>query len=228
MTTIDPAAEAAREAARGTGGQFGEQQHSAPETELRATPSHEFVLSELSDIYNSDSYMAEEKAKILRMESFIADARSAVPTAVSAAFRWDYPHDSSPRLTFDYYLDEHGNAVEAEDGEFPNITDFHFDHARHERQFGFVESGEGDGATIVFEDFAVHTEEEARAELSAARALRHREHEQELRTLLVSAMNGDDAVSAERIDRLTGYDLEQVEAIFQDALRSTANYLRHS
>ena len=228
MTTIDPTAEAAREAARGASGKFGEQQHSDPETELRPERSHDLVLSDLGDVYNRDAYALEVKAKEVRMEAFIADARAAVPTAVSAQFTWDYPEDSSARLVFDYYLDEDGNAVEAEDGGFPDITDFHFDETRQARQFGFEESEEVDGATVVFDDFPDRTEGKARAELAVANKLRDLPRERDLRSLVLAAMSNAHAVAPDRIENLSDHDLEQVQAILEDAIRSTANYLRHS
>lgn len=228
MTNISPEAERAREEARGAGGQFGEQHHSAPEATLVAERPHDAVLSDLSDMYNHDSYVLETEAKTLRMESFIADARAAVPSAVSAQFSWDYPEESSARLVFDYYLDEDGNAVEADDGGFPDITDFHFDETRQARQFGFVESDDTDGATIDFVGFSDRSEEKARAQLAASKKVEHRPHERELRALLFSALNGSEPIPAERLSNLSDHDIEQVEAIFEDALRSTANYLRHS
>lgn len=228
MTNITPEAERAREESRAAGGQFGEQQHSAPEATLVADRAHDAVLSDLSDMYNRDSYALETTAKSLRMESFIADARAAVPSAVSAQFSWDYPEESSARLVFDYYLDNDGNAVEADDGGFPDITDFHFDETRQARQFGFVESDDVDGATIEFDDFSDRDEEKARGQLAAAKKVEHRPHERELRTLLYSALSGRGAIPSERLSRLTDHDLEQVEAIFADALQSTQNYLRNS
>lgn len=228
MTSIDPTAEAARELARSASGQFGTQENSAPEATLAAGQPLNDVLSEIAYIHDGDSILAEDKAKQARLESFVADAKRAVPDAAAAQFVWEHNFGDESRLVFDAYLDEDGEELPLEFEDHPDISDFHFIDNKYASASGFDPSMSFDGATLPFTAITVRDEAQARAELSVASKLQSRQYEPELRTLLISAMSGDDAVSAERVDRLNGYDLEQVEAIFASALQSTANYLRHS
>ena len=228
MTTITPEAEAAREAARDAGGQFGAQEHTAPEANLAAAQPHEQVLSDLFYVHGGDSVRAENLGKQARLESFVADAQKAVPNAAAAKFAWDHDFGDESRLVFDSYLDERGYELPLNFEDHPDVTDFDFFDNDDAARFGFDGASDFDGATLRFSDVTVRDEAKARAELTTANYLRGREHEQELRTLIVSAMNGDEAVPAERLERLTGYDLEQIEGILASALSSAQNYLRHS
>ena len=82
MTTIDPTAEAARENAREAGGQFGIQQHSAPEAALtEAAP----LTDQIGDYLRA--YAAEEAA-------YAEDGEG--PDADDASERWeDYRTDNA-------------------------------------------------------------------------------------------------------------------------------------
>lgn len=227
MTTISTHAEEAREAARTAAGQFGAQEHSAPEAQLDSARSIDLILSGLADQYGSDSYRFDRKANQARLESFVADARKYVPEATSAQFRWDYELGGT-RLAFDCYLDEHGDQVDDDSGEYPDINDFEFDNYREAQMYGFGERENLDGAVITFDDVPARDEAKARAELAVAHRLRDTAQSQDVRSLLVAAMNHADGVPAERFHRLSDHDLEQVEGILASAIQSTANYLRHS
>lgn len=227
MTNITPSAEAAREVARTSAGQFGVQEHSAPEAELNSDRGIDQVLSDLADQYYADSYSLERKATQARLESFVADARRYVPDAVSARFGWDY-EPGGTRLSFDCYLDENGEEVDDDSGEYPDINDFPFDRLRDAAAYGFEEEKGFDGAVIRFEEVPTRDEAKARAELSLSRTLHGIPRERDVRSLLVAAMNDNDDVPADRFTHLSEHDMEQVQAILVDAIRAAANYLRHS
>lgn len=223
--TINVNAEDAREAARTASGQFGVQEHSTPEADLSDVQSIDLVLSDLADQHNKDSYELERKAEQARLESFIADARQYVPGAVSARFGWDY-EGYTKRLSFDCYLDENGDPLDDDSGEYPDINDFQFDGIRDAAAYGFTERTGYDGAVISFDDVPVRDEVRARAELAVATTLRDLPDGAAIRSMLRAAMG--DEVPAERFMNLSAHDLEQVQAIFAAAVGSTANYLRHS
>lgn len=225
MTDISRAAEAAREDARTTKGQFGAQERSAPEATLVEHRPDSDILDSLAYVHGGDSVRAQERFMSHRIDAFIQDARETNPDATGAVFDWNYD-DGVTRLTFSHYTDASGDPLDLDD--YPDINDFEFDSTRDASAAGFVSHETIDGSTLTFTEFPEPDMAKARAELSVADKLRGLPAEQQLRAILMAAMNGEGGVSPERLDRLSGYDLEQVTGILNSALASTANYLRHS
>lgn len=220
MTDINPAAVNAREQARLDDGKFGEQHHTAPEAQLDTERSLASTLDLLQYEYGTDAALLDGKVRDARIEAFVAEAREIAPNATAAQFSWDHDIDGS-RLTFDYYLDEHGNAVEPDDDDgYPDVFDFAFDDYKEAAMFGFEDQGEDGAAVLSFDTVTVRDEAVARADYAASQVLRNSKRELETKALMRAALAA--GADPERVAQFTDEDAAQLLALFERAAGEAA------
>lgn len=218
MTDISPEAEAAREAAR-VQGRFGEQAHTAPETELLADePTDDVIYERLSWVHSKDSYAADIRREELRLASFVADARRHVPGATSAVFYWDFDGGDS-RITFGHYTNADGEVLDQGD-EYPDVNDFAFTDYKEAAQYGFVEDHSTGAVTIDFDEVPLPDADRARAELAVGEKLEREKDSQAIRYFLSRAM--DEHLDPEKVANLSDEQLVDIRR----ALAQTTDIIR--
>ena len=214
MTTINPASEAARESAREASGQFGAQEHSAPEESLvPPEESLDVVLENLSWVHARDSHNANVRFMASRVEAFVADAQAYVPTATGAAWSFE-DTEWGTRLRFDHYYDAEGQAVESEDGSFPDIMDFEIDDKSTAVVCGF-RVDEDNRITMEFSDVKLPDAERARAELRVSEKIEREKDSVALRGLIGSALDG--GLDPEKLNTLSDRDVAELRRILAQA-----------
>jgi hypothetical protein len=117
MTNINPAAQAAQDAARTAGGQFGVQQHSAPEVTLDAHPHKpRFDSDHLNALRKKEAELIRQQKELadVIVEEHIIDAARDLPVEVRKVFyRVDPDNENGPKmLMFESAEDADGNDVE--------------------------------------------------------------------------------------------------------------------
>jgi hypothetical protein len=216
VSSINPEAEAAREAAR-VAGKFGEQQHTAPEATIEpGAKTPDVVYDDLSWVHAKDAYKKTREVHELRLASFVADARQAVPDAVQAEFYWEYG-EAGPRLVFGNYEDANGDTVDPADiDSYPDVNDFDFEDYKESKSYGFT--GE-DGTTLRFDDVELPDLGRAQAELSAATKLDEQPDGAAIRHLLTQAMGH--GLDPKKVEQLTDEQVQDIRRVLVQAVDMT-------
>ncbi|SDH35871.1 hypothetical protein [Microbacterium sp. 77mftsu3.1] len=213
MTHIDPTHEAAREAHRQAGGEFGKQEHSAPETSLVAD------LDSLQYLRGEAAATASDQAMHARVQSFVAEAREEVPEAVAATFVWNWQDDGSKRILFDHFISEGGDAIFEEAGD---IYDFEIDDALAAAQYGFEDQGKRDTLVLNFDTIELPDPERAAAEVAVRRAMNTAPGGEAILPLVLKTMREEGGIApaklAERVANLSDEEQLALVTIYAKAI----------
>lgn len=217
MTTPNPAAEAAREAARAGDGTFGAQEHTAPEAELNSTDTLGSTLNKLSWALASDAARDEDRMQHMRVAAFVEEARESVPGATRAVFYTEEGVDGT-RLVWSHYEDDEEEQVEGADGEYPDINDFAFEDLKYASAFGFErdpDSPESGVRYLPFGSFRAPDKDRAAAQLAAAEKLDRDADGRAIRRLLDMAM--DSSLDPKLVQSLSDDQLDKIREVLDKA-----------